>query len=129
MKNQVLKSMIAFGFAALLGSTPAAAQTRQTATIPFSFEAGGVEYPEGNYAVAPVSTIKVIKLTNLTNGRSVFVGAPILTGTANHGTPKLVFNPNGDRMKLSEVWFDGYPGMLTSPVAREVSAKVVVSLK
>ena len=129
MKNQVLKSMIAFGFAALLGTTPAAAQAKQTATIPFSFEASGVEYSEGNYAVAILNTTKVIRLTNLTNGRSAFVNAPVLTGAANHGTSKLVFGRSGDGMKLNEVWFNGYPGMLTSRASKEVSAKVVVNLK
>ena len=129
MKNHVLKSMIALGFAALLGTTPAAAQTRQTATIPFSFEANGVEYSEGNYAVAVMNATRVIRLTNLTNGRSAFVSAPVLTGMSNHGTSKLVFGHSGDGMKLTEVWFNGYPGMLTAPASKEVSAKVVVTLK
>ena len=129
MKNQVLTSMITLGFAALLGTTPAAAQARQTATIPFSFEAGGVEYSEGAYALESINSARVIRLTNLTNGRSAFVAAPILSGAANKGNPKLVFNPSGDRMKLAEVWFDGYPGMLTTRPSKEVSAKVIVTLK
>ena len=129
MTNRVLKSMIAFGFAALLGSIPAAAQAKQTATIPFSFEAGGVEYPEGNYAVACLTASHMIRLTNLTNGRSAFVMAPILSGKADYTSSKLVFSPSGDRFKLAEVWFNGYPGMLTAPPAKEVSAKVVINLK
>ena len=129
MKNQVLTSMIALGFAALLGSTPAAAQARQTATIPFSFEAGGVEYSEGQYAVERMTNNSVIKLTNLINGRSAMVFAPVQSGKDNRGWSKLVFSQLGDRMKLNEVWFQGYPGMLTGTSNKEVSARVVVGLK
>ena len=129
MKNQILSSIIAIGFAAVIGNTPAAAQTKQTATIPFSFEAGGVAYPEGTYAVTRSAVHKVVTLTNLSTGRSAFVGTPITSGVENRSTSKLVFNPSGDRLKLSEVWFYGSPGMLTSPVTREVSANVVVGLK
>ena len=129
MKNQVLTSLIAFGFAALLGSIPAAAQAKQSATIPFSFQAGGVEYPEGNYKLERLTGLHVIKFTNVTNGRSAMVNAPIQTGLANHGSGKLVFSPNGDGMKLSEIWFEGYPGMLTVRSRNEASAKVAVSLK
>ena len=130
MKNRILSNIAAIGFAAIIGSTPAAAQIKQTATIPFSFEAGGVEYPEGTYSVAASTFNRMVMLTNLSNGRSAFVGTPITSGAANRGTSKLVFNASGDRPKLSEVWFYGSPGMLTSPAAaREVSAKVVVGLK
>ena len=121
--------MIALGFAALLGSTPAAAQAKQTATIPFSFEAGGVEYPEGQYAVERMPNNHIIKLTNLTNRRAVLVGMPVLSGKDNLGWSKLVFSQLGDRMKLNEIWFPGYPGMLTGTVNKEVSARVAVSLK
>ena len=129
MKNQVLTSMIAFGFAALLGTTPAAAQPRQTANIPFSFEAGGVQYPEGSYMVERMNTSPIIKLTNVTNGRAAVVGAPVLSGKPGNGASKLIFSQTGDHIKLSEVWFSGYPGMLTNTRDKEVSAKVVVNLK
>ena len=129
MKNQVLTSLIAFGFAALLGSVPAAAQVSQNANIPFAFQAGGVEYPEGSYNVQRLSALHIVKLTNLTSGRAVMVSAPVPTGTASHGTAKLVFSPNGESMRLSEVWFPGYTGMLTPRTGNDASAKVAVSLK
>ncbi len=121
--------MIALGFAALLGSTPAAAQARQTATIPFSFEAGGVEYPEGQYAVERMPISHIVKLTNLTNRRAVLVGLPVQSGKDNPGWSKLVFSQLGDHMKLNEIWFPGYAGMLTGTAKKEVSARVAVSLK
>ena len=131
MKNRVLSNILAIGFSALIANTSAfAQQARQTATIPFSFEAGGVEYPEGDYMVARSTTNKVIVLTNLSSGRSTFVGAPILTGKADHGTSKLVFSHGADmHMRLNEVWFSGHPGMRTSPASKEVSARVEVGLK
>ena len=129
MKNRILSNLIAIGFAALIGNAPASAQTRQTATIPFSFEAGGVEYPEGAYAVTRSTLNGIIVLANLSNGRAAFVRTPVLSGKADHGMSKLVFNSSGDRMKLNEVWFSGYPGMLTAQANKEVSAKVVVGMK
>ena len=129
MKNLILSKIIAIGFAALIGNAPAFAQAKQTATIPFSFEAGGVEYPEGTYAVSRSSFNKMVVLTNLSTGRSAFVGAPVVSGKADHRASKLVFNASGDHMKLNEVWFYGYPGMLTAQASKEESAKVVVGMK
>ena len=128
MKNAVFTSILAAGFAALLFNTPAAAQTKQQATIPFTFEAGGVEYPEGHYSVEHLGNTRVIRIMNLTNGRAALVNAPVLSGLRNSGGPKLVFNQTGDRMQLSEVWFSDLPGMLTIR-SKEVSAKVAVALK
>jgi hypothetical protein len=128
MKNQVLMSLIAAGFAAVLGTTPAAAQTRQTATIPFAFEAGGAEYSQGDYVIERISEIKAVKITNLTTHKSGLVMAPILSGTKD-GASKLVFRQVGDRLTLGEVWFLGLPGMETMSRRKDVSAKVVVGLK
>ena len=129
MKNQLLTSLIAFGFAALLGSIPAAAQTIQSASIPFAFQVGGTEYPDGNYAVEQLTALRVVKLTNIATGRTIIVNTPVLIGDSRHITAKLVFSQNGEGMRLSEVWFPGYPGMLASRSGKESSAKVAVGLK
>ena len=130
MKNQALTALIALGFGALLGTAPANAQARQTATIPFTFEAGGVEYSEGTYAIERLSpTSKVVKIMNLTNRRSALVSAPVSSGADNGRDSKLVFRHAGDHLQLGEVWFAGYPGMLTTTSGKDVSAKVAVYLK
>ncbi len=130
MKNSALTAMLTLGFAALLGTAPANAQVRQIATIPFSFEAGGVEYSEGIYSIERLSQpAKVVKIMNLTNGRAVVINAPVSSGADTRTASKLVFRQTGDRMKLGEIWFAGYPGMLTLNVNKDVSAKVVVPLK
>ena len=128
MKNQAL---IAFGFAVTLSIVPASAQAAQKATIPFSFEVGGAAYPEGVYTVQRLDRVPIMKLTNLTNNRAVFVGGAVPLGDARHQASKLVFSDHGgDRLTLVEVWFPGYAGMGTSPNgSKDVSAKVVVQIK
>ncbi|HEY3744253.1 MAG TPA: hypothetical protein VGL53_30630 [Bryobacteraceae bacterium] len=130
MKHQVLSSLIAFGFAALASTAPAMAQARQTATIPFAFVANGVQCPQGEYEVQRIPDHpSVIQLTNRENGHSTLVPTPILSGAANTSGAKLVFTAQGDGVRLSEVWFDGYPGMLTSSNRKDLLAKVVIKAK
>ena len=129
MKNSVLTAIIAIGLATAVTSTPASAQVTQKATIPFSFVAGGVEYPEGNYLLERHDRVPVVKLTNLTSSRAVFVGGAIPLGNATHRSSKLVFSTHGDSMKLDEVWFPGHPGMATSPPPKDISARVTVPMK
>ena len=129
MKNQIVSSMIAIGFVALSGTTPAAAQARQKATIPFAFEASGVEYPEGEYTLERLTARGVIKITNVANRHAALIAVPIQSGKPIGSDGKLVFDRSADRLRLNEVWFAGYPGMLTISRAKEVSARVVVNLK
>ena len=119
--------MIAFGFAALLGTTPAAAQARQSADIPFSFVAGGVEYSEGSYTVERLANT-VVKLTNMTNGKMSLILAPVPSGPEDHEA-KLTFLRTADGMRLREIKFSGYTAMVTGVSSKETSAKVVVGLK
>jgi len=130
MKNQILNSLMAAGFVALLGTTSVAAQPRQTATVPFTFEAGGRTYSDGTYNVERVGTTSNIRIVNIRNGQAAMVNVPVPTGTPGQGAgPKLVFRQSGERMSLGEVWFAGYPGMMTLKNAKDLSAKVVVGLK
>ena len=72
MKNQILTSMITIGFAALLGSAPAAAQGIRIANIPFSFNANGVELPQGTYAVERING-QTIAMSSSQDGHRVYV--------------------------------------------------------
>jgi len=132
MKNQILTSLISFGFAALLGSVPAAAQPSQWTTIPFAFEAGGVEYPEGNYTLREIGgATRVIAITSRTTGRGAMISLPVLSDKKEHSNTKLVFTHTGDQYRLREVWFAGRPGMMTtsSENAKELSARVTIQVK
>lgn len=133
MKKQMMTTLIAAGIAAVLGSTPAAAQSAaHQATIPFSFEAGGRTLPEGTYWIQPVGgAMKGFKLTNLTTLRSTFVATPIQTGQPASEKAKLVFSQAGDHAQLNEIWLAGATGLKTmqSGKSKEASARVVVDVK
>jgi len=124
MKNQVLTNVIAIGFAAVLATTPALAQNNHTATIPFSFNAGGAEYPSGTYEISRLGTTTVLKMTNVDTRAARLVAAPIPIGkdTTN---PKLVFQTTADGYKLSEVWLQGASGMKTSNSSKSAEAASV----
>ena len=128
MKRLLLNAIATLACGASLCSTALWAQTRQTAAIPFAFEAGGVEYVEGNYAIERMS--RMIKLTNIASGRSAVVPTPVLSGQANNDSQKLVFtrSANGS-LQLKQVWFAGHPRMETWATSKDASAKVTVNLK
>ena len=112
MKNQTLNFVIATGFAALIANTPAAAQTTHKATIPFTFAAGGTEYPSGSYEISRVGTFPVVRITSIATGASHLVTTPVPLG-GNTVSPKLVFQSTADGYRLSEVWLQGGSGMKT----------------
>ena len=128
MKNQVLTSIIAIGFSALIANTPAVAQTNCRANIPFSFVAGGTEYPSGTYEISRMSASQVVKMTNVSTGAGHLVSAPVPVGGSS-ASPKLVFQTTADGYRLSEVWLQGVPGMKTlnsSKSSEAASVKVAI---
>ena len=128
MKNQILTSVFAIGFAAVIAITPAVAQTNHTATIPFSFNAGGVECPSGTYEISRLGTSPVVRMTNVATRAGHFVSAPVTAGGTT-SSPKLVFQPTADGYKLAEVWLQGAPGMKTfnsSKSGEAASVKVAI---
>ena len=128
MKNQVLTSIIAIGFSALIANTPAVAQNNHTATIPFSFTAGGTEYPSGTYEISRLGTKSVLKMTNVDTRAGHLVSAPV-PADGSYASPKLVFQTTADGYRLSEVWLQGVPGMKTlnsSKSSEAASVKVAI---
>ncbi len=96
--------------------------------MPFPFEANGVAYPEGEYEVQLYAT-KLVKLTNITTLRSAVVNAPIVSGSKPPEKPELIFTRSGNTgMRLSEIWLQGYPGLVTVSKAKEASARVAVAI-
>ena len=113
MKNRFLNFVIATAFAAVIANPPAVAQDRHTATIPFSFTAGGTEYAGGTYEITPMGQNSVLKLTSVETLKSHVVTAPIPIDNKPGTSPKLVFQVTGDGYRLSEVWLQGGHGMKT----------------
>ena len=130
MKNQMLTTAIAIGFAALIANTQAVAQTNHTATIPFSFAAGGTEYPNGTYEIRQLGTAPVVRLTNVETRAAHFVSMPIPIDNNRGGSPKLVFQADADGYRLSEVWLRGSPGMKTKDSSKgNEAASVKVAIR
>ena len=130
MKNQMLTIAFAIGFAALIANTAAVAQTRHTATIPFTFEAGGTEFPSGTYEIHRMGSLSAVQITNVENGKSKLISTPIQAGSPSATSPKLVFHASSDQYSLTEVWLAGTPGMKTyKSKGGDEAAAVKVAIK
>ena len=70
----------------------------------------------------------MVTLTNLTTLHSVMIPTPVVSGAKRPANPVLVFAKSGQTMRLSEVWLDGAPGLLTLSKSKEASAKVAVKV-
>ena len=130
MKHQILTSAIAIGFAALIATTPAVAQTKHTATIPFAFEAGGTEYPSGTYEIQKMGTHSIVQIRNVDTGKGNMIAAPVPVGTGTVTSPKLVFQTTANGYRLSEFWLQGGHAMRTFKSSKgDESASVKVAIK
>lgn len=131
MKNQILNFIIATGLAAVIANTPALAENNHKAAIPFSFNAGGVEYAAGVYEVSQMGYAGIVKLTSLETLKSHIVPTPIPIDSKAAASPKLVFQVTADGYKLSEVWLQGAPGMKTfnSSKSSEAASVRVVAIR
>ena len=125
MKNQMLTTAIAIGFAALIANTPAVAQTNHTATIPFTFAAGGTEYPSGTYEIHQLGSAPVVRITHVGTRAAHLVPMPIPIDNYRGASPKLVFQATADGYKLSEVWLQGAPGMKSREASKSGEAASV----
>ena len=126
MNNQVLKGVIAIGFSALIANTAAVAQTNHTATIPFTFAAGGTECPSGTYEIHKMGAANIVQITNVETRAARFVPVPIPVDTYQGAGPKLVFRVTADGgYKLSEVWLQGASGMKTRDSVKSSEAASV----
>lgn len=129
MKNQILNTAIAIGFAALIANNPAVAQTNHTATIPFAFEAGGTEYPSGTYEIHQMGSHSVVRITNVATGKGTMISTPVPLGWGPVTSPKLVFQTTANGYRLSEFWLQGGQAMKTPTPKSSESASVKVAIK
>jgi hypothetical protein len=110
MKNTWIRSLTLTAVALTLG-TAAYAQTRMTATVPFSFRINGTVLPAGEYAIGTLSTsnISVVKIADRSHKNAAFALASSgVQGKSEE--PRLVFRC-GDVMgcTLIQAWDDnGY---------------------
>lgn len=109
MKHRFTHIILTAGLSAMLGSLVLSAQEKkETATIPFAFEASGRILPAGDYTVSEHSARGVFVLRN-TEGDALFVNAPMNDkGAADN--PRLTFNCYGNDRILSEIWTDDGSG-------------------
>ncbi len=109
MKHRLTHIILTAGLSAVLGSLVLCAQEqKETASIPFAFEASGRILPAGDYTVSELQSRGVFTLRN-TEGDALFVNAPKNdTGAAEH--PRLVFNCYGNDRILSQIWTDDGDG-------------------
>ncbi len=124
MKHRLTHIILTAGLSAVLGSLVLSAQgQRETATIPFAFEANGRILPAGDYSVSEHSARGVFLLRNK-EGDALFVNAPLSDSEAA-ANPRLVFSCYGNDRILSQIWTDAGNGYsITSAKERSLKRRM-----
>jgi len=118
MKHQIYRSIAIFGIFLGLGvaSVQAQAPSRVEVNIPFEFSAGKTTLKPGVYSIKRMSG-NLLSLRNIDDKSTVIFNAPV---TINSNDPeaveRLVFNKDGARYLLSQIW-------LTADSGRELLMK------
>jgi len=128
MTKRILNSVIAIGFAAAIANTQATAQSNHMATIPFTFQAGGTEYPSGTYEIRKMGPA-AIRIANVETRSAHFVPMPIPVDVPRGTSPKLVFQVTAEGYQLSEVWLQDAPGMKIAHSSKSETANVKVPIR
>ena len=106
MKNQIYKILAIFGIFLGLAvvSVQAQAPSRVEVNIPFEFSAGKTTLKPGVYSIKRMSG-NLLSLRNTADKSSVILNAPVnLTSSDSNAVERLVFNKDGDRYLLSQIW-------------------------
>jgi len=84
-----------------------------SANVPFSFSAGDVQLPAGQYTVSAVEGSNALALTG--EGHKVFV--PVAAGqqVSSSAQPQLTFDHYGHHYFLSQIWFTPEGEIATMP--------------
>jgi len=112
MKNQIYRVVAIFGM--FLGLTVASVQgqapSRVDVNIPFEFSAGKTTLKPGVYSIKRMSG-NLLSFRNIEDESVVILNAPL---TISSNDPKaeerLVFNKDGDRYVLSQIWLTADTG-------------------
>jgi len=94
----------------------AQAPSRVEVKIPFEFSAGKSTLKAGVYSIKRLSG-NLVSLRNVDDKSSVILNAPVsLSSTDPNAVERLVFNKDGDRYALAQIW-------LTADSGRELLKK------
>jgi hypothetical protein len=106
MTRNLTHRILTAGLSALLGTASLSARdTREVADVPFTFHAGQQTFSAGKYEVSESKAVGIFRLAG-SEGKSIFVGAPILN-TTDPLKPHLRFVRYGDEYVLSEISMPG----------------------
>ena len=106
MKNQIYRIAAILGIFLGLAVAGVQAQTpsRVEVNIPFEFSAGKTTLQAGVYTVKRMSG-NLVTLRNVADKSSVILNAPVnLSSTNVDATERLVFNKQGERYLLAQIW-------------------------
>ena len=107
MKRLIRSIVVAGGFAALVGVTPASAQIFQevTFTTSFPFTVGQTTLPAGSYTVRPAyeGDGSVLEIQGRDHS-ATFVGQNAGKPRVNPDESAVVFDRTGDHYVLAEIW-------------------------
>lgn len=123
MKVQIYRIFAIFGiFLGLVVGVGVQAQapSRIEVNIPFEFSAGNTTLRPGVYSIKRMSG-NLLSLRNREDESAVILNAPVnLSSSDPEAVERLVFNKDGDRYLLSQIW-------LTADSGRELAAKTKTS--
>jgi hypothetical protein len=111
MKNQIYRVVAIFGmFLGLVVSAHGQAASRVEVNIPFEFSAGKATLKPGIYSIKRLSG-NLLSLRNTEDKSAVVLNAPLtLSSSDPKAEERLVFNKDGDRYVLSQVWLTADTG-------------------
>jgi len=118
MKYKIYRIVAVFGIFLGLAVAGVQAQTpsRVEVKIPFEFSAGKSTLKAGVYSIKRMSG-NLVSLRNVDDKSTVILNAPVsLSTTDPNAVERLVFNKDGDRYALAQIW-------LTADTGRELLKK------
>ena len=125
--NKVGKVLIKMGLLSLLSVMPLAAQIDNGVdfTASFSFYAGDVKLPAGNYKVVRLDDVAdILQIENRDNLHSVLVDFTPTLSALPHRNSAVTFEKYGDTNYLDRVWIEGEEyGVSVDPGRVEIAAE------
>ncbi len=125
MKKRAFVTVTLFVLSIIVAAQVVQADQLMLVNIPFSFVAGNVTLPAGEYRVQKLDRNSGVLLINRSNpGAAVMVVTHAAQAKELQRESKLVFNQYGNRYFLSQVWSAGSirgRQLLKSPQEKEIS--------
>ena len=105
MKKLLVHTFLLVGSTFALG-VAASAQSNYRVDIPFDFQAAGVQYKAGEYAIGPfnaTSSVTALAIRDVDSGKTRLLGTTALTGDGRKHKAKMVFVKTDENYTLSEI--------------------------